>query len=138
MHIACIQDPDDVQLYVQTETHTKGGIQLPTYRCARGSTSLESFHLHLNRFIPGTSASDLRFQAYLLEGLSRWNADRTAGAVSGVMTGPETYSVVLAMAGNQPERTSVCHDSGISGMDQRERPSPKYCCNILETVINFV
>ena len=51
MHIACIQDPDDVQLYVQTET--QGGIQLPTYRCARGSTSLESFHLHRNRFIPG-------------------------------------------------------------------------------------
>ena len=53
MHIACIQDPDNVQLYVQTGTLTKGGIQLPTYRCARGSTSLESFHLHLNRFIPG-------------------------------------------------------------------------------------
>ena len=34
-----------------------------------------------------------------MEGLSRWNADRTAGAVSGVMTGPETYSGVLAMAG---------------------------------------
>jgi hypothetical protein len=53
MHIACIQDPDSVQLYVQTGTLTKGGIQLPTYRCARGSTYLESFHLHLNRFIPG-------------------------------------------------------------------------------------
>ena len=33
----------------------KGSIRLPTYRCARGSTSLESFHLHLNRFIPGKS-----------------------------------------------------------------------------------
>ncbi|XP_044023682.1 uncharacterized protein LOC122862327 [Siniperca chuatsi] len=30
---------------------TKGGVSLPVYRCARGSTSLESFHLH--RFIPG-------------------------------------------------------------------------------------
>ncbi|CAM4568923.1 unnamed protein product [Leuciscus chuanchicus] len=28
-------------------------IQQCCYRCARGSTSLESFHLHLNRFIPG-------------------------------------------------------------------------------------
>ena len=53
IHVACIQDPDDVQLYVQTGSLTKGGIILPIYRCARGSTSLESFHLHLNRFIPG-------------------------------------------------------------------------------------
>ncbi|KAL8617528.1 hypothetical protein ACOMHN_042702 [Nucella lapillus] len=34
-------------------TRRKGGHVLKTYRCARGSTSLESFHLHLNRFIPG-------------------------------------------------------------------------------------
>lgn len=52
-HVACIQDPVGVQLYVQTGTVVKGGHRLPTYRCARGSTSLESFHLHLNRFIPG-------------------------------------------------------------------------------------
>ena len=57
-HIACIQDPEGdniVQLYTQTGTVLKGKIQLPKYRCARGSTSLESFHLHLNRFIPGES-----------------------------------------------------------------------------------
>lgn len=52
-HVACIQDPPDVQLYVQTGTLKKGGHTLPTFRCARGSTSLESFHLHLNRAIPG-------------------------------------------------------------------------------------
>ncbi|KAK9962822.1 hypothetical protein ABG768_008173 [Culter alburnus] len=52
-HVACIQDPLGVQLYMQTGTVVKGGHRLPTYRCARGSTSLESFHLHLNRFIPG-------------------------------------------------------------------------------------
>ena len=52
-HVACIQDPPGVQLYTQTGTVGKGGHRLPTYRCARGSTSLESFHLHLNRFIPG-------------------------------------------------------------------------------------
>lgn len=52
-HIACIQDPPGVQLYLQTGTVVKGGHRLPTYRCARGSTSLESFHLHQNRFIPG-------------------------------------------------------------------------------------
>ena len=55
-HLACIQDPPDVQLYTETGTLKKGGVDLKTYRCARGSTSLESFHLHLNRFIPGISA----------------------------------------------------------------------------------
>lgn len=49
-HVACIQDPPCVQLYVQTGTLKKGGHTLPTFRCASGSTSLESFHLHLNRF----------------------------------------------------------------------------------------
>ena len=99
-----IQDPAGVELYTQTGQFTKGGVQLPVYRCARDSTSLESFHLH--HFIPGktfplsittwrthtrttglsfshfnhvalcclgTSASDVHFQVYLLEGLVRWN-----------------------------------------------------------------
>lgn len=52
-HVKCIQDESGVLLYTQTGTTTKEGIVLPNYRCARGSTSLESFHLHLNRFIPG-------------------------------------------------------------------------------------
>ena len=52
-HIVCIQDPPGVSLYRQVGTRTRGDVPLPVYRCARGSTSLESFHLHLNRFIPG-------------------------------------------------------------------------------------
>ena len=52
-HLHCIQDPPGVSLYTKTGQLTKGGVQLPVYRCARGSTSLESFHLHLNRFVPG-------------------------------------------------------------------------------------
>lgn len=48
-HLSCIQDPPGVQLYTRTGSLTKGGVVL--YRCARGSTSPESFHL--NRFIPG-------------------------------------------------------------------------------------
>ncbi|XP_056103250.1 uncharacterized protein LOC130082422 [Rhinichthys klamathensis goyatoka] len=79
-HLPCIQDPPGVQLYTQTGSTTKVGIILPVYRCARGSTSLESFHNHLNRFIPGTSANLENFQAYLLEGLERWNKDRAAAA----------------------------------------------------------
>ncbi|XP_064175899.1 uncharacterized protein LOC135246335 [Anguilla rostrata] len=52
-HLRCIQDPPGVSLYTQTGQLTKGDVKLPVFRCARGSTSLESFHLHLNRFIPG-------------------------------------------------------------------------------------
>lgn len=52
-HIKCIQDVPGVPLYTETGTTIIGGIQLTSYRCARGSSSLESFHLHLNRFIPG-------------------------------------------------------------------------------------
>lgn len=108
-----------VALYTKTEELTKGGLQLPTYRCARGargSTSLEAFHLHLNRFIPGlclsdmlvhvlynprvfhnlifdnvplgTSASSLNFQAYLLEGLHRWNQGRGGATLSTPQTTP--------------------------------------------------
>ncbi|XP_053724454.1 uncharacterized protein LOC128760806 isoform X1 [Synchiropus splendidus] len=80
-HLDCIQDPAGVALYTQTSEITKGGVKLPVYRCARGSTSLESFHLHLWRFIPGTSASDVHFQVYLLEGLARWNEDRGRASV---------------------------------------------------------
>ena len=52
-HVNCIQDPEGVRLYMRTGTLVKGGVHLPVLRCARWSTSLESFHLHLNRFIPG-------------------------------------------------------------------------------------
>lgn len=53
-HVACIQDPERVQLYSETGKLIKCGVSLPVLRCARGSTSLEFFHLHVNRFIPGT------------------------------------------------------------------------------------
>ena len=52
-HIACFEDPEGVQLYTKTGTIVKGGIDLPVYHCSRGSTSLESFHNHLDVFIPG-------------------------------------------------------------------------------------
>ncbi len=54
-HVTCIQDPPNVLLYMETGTINKGGVVLQTYWCARGYTSLESFHCHLNRFIPGLS-----------------------------------------------------------------------------------
>ncbi|KAJ8034188.1 hypothetical protein HOLleu_20922 [Holothuria leucospilota] len=91
-HIECIQDPADttIQLYTQTGSLVKGGQRLPIYRCARGSTSLESFHLHINRFIPGTTANDMHFQAYLLEGIVRWNEDRAFAALQ--TSTPRTHS----------------------------------------------
>ena len=48
-HVKCLQDPLSIQLYTETARLVKGGVSLPVYRCARGSTSLESFHLHLAR-----------------------------------------------------------------------------------------
>lgn len=50
-HVQCLQDPTGIPLYTQTGHIQKGGVHLPTYRCARVSTSLESFHLHLARWI---------------------------------------------------------------------------------------
>ena len=49
-HVMCLQDPPSVQLYTEVSKLTKGGVLLPVYRCARGTTSLESFHLHLARY----------------------------------------------------------------------------------------
>jgi hypothetical protein len=52
-HLPCIQDPDGVSLYTQTGTREKGGKLLKVLRCARGSSSVESFHGHQCAFIPG-------------------------------------------------------------------------------------
>ncbi|KAK5934712.1 hypothetical protein CgunFtcFv8_015082 [Champsocephalus gunnari] len=71
-HVSCLQDRPGVKLYTQTGTIEKGGHRLPTYRCLRGSDSLESFKLHLNRFTAGTLQSDTIFQAFLLDGLTSW------------------------------------------------------------------
>ncbi|XP_057213104.1 uncharacterized protein LOC130568336 [Triplophysa rosa] len=92
-HFKCIQDSPGVSLFTETgTTTTKGGIVLTKYRCARGSTSLESFHCHLNRIIPGTSANTLNFQLYLLEGLNRWNQDRRAASITEKPSPFLTYS----------------------------------------------
>ena len=48
-HVQCMQDPLGVALYTVTGHITKGGVKLLVFRCARGTTSLESFHLHLAR-----------------------------------------------------------------------------------------
>ncbi|XP_044220650.1 uncharacterized protein LOC122991087 [Thunnus albacares] len=101
-HLYCIEDPQGVQLYAKTGELTKGGVRLPVFHCTRGSTSLESFHLHLCRFIPGTSASALYFQVYLLEGLVRWNENCARAAVEdGQRTTLCCYSAQLQHGFNQ-------------------------------------
>jgi hypothetical protein len=54
-HVKCIQDPPNMESLYYEEPHriVRGGVSLPVLKCARGSTSLEGFHLHLARFIPG-------------------------------------------------------------------------------------
>ena len=52
-HLKCLQDPPGVALYKVIGSQIIGGIEVQVLRCARGSTSLESAHLHINRFIPG-------------------------------------------------------------------------------------
>jgi len=112
-HIPCIQDPPEVALYTVTGHIRKGSMELPVYRCARGTTSLESFHLylarygciksnrhwlngvHIVRFIPGTSASNVHFQAYLLEGLSRWNQARALAVAQQQIKNYRTFNLEL-------------------------------------------
>ncbi|KAK7095805.1 hypothetical protein V1264_005170 [Littorina saxatilis] len=95
-----LQDSPGISLYSETGTMIKGGRLLMTYRCARGSTSLESFHLHLNRFIPGDSAGAVNYQAYLLEGLAHWNQDRAAAALPPTKE-PWCYTGLITKGVNQ-------------------------------------
>lgn len=52
-------------------------------------------------FILGTSASDIHFQAYLLDGLMRWNSDHSSATVSSTELGPESYNGLLIHAVNE-------------------------------------
>lgn len=94
-HLHCIQYPPGFQLYAQVGEVVKGGVTLPLYRCARGSTSVESFHHHLLNFIPGTSANYVHFQAYLLEGHCRWNALRKDPLISSPLSSVRSFNVEM-------------------------------------------
>ena len=94
-HVPCFQDPPNIQLYTKTGSIKKGGEELPVFRCAQGSTSLESFHLHLNRFIPGTAANALHLQAYLLDGVTRWNEDRGTASITSAGDGVRSFDIRL-------------------------------------------
>ncbi|XP_057184273.1 uncharacterized protein LOC130550779 [Triplophysa rosa] len=121
-HVACIQDPLGVPLYMQTGTLVKGGHRLPSYRCARGSTSLESFHLHLNRFIPGTLAHDTFFQAYLLDELARslWarKSSLMLGQESTLQTGKVLQDYKLAIEESETTEVGIEVDEGYAELEE--------------------
>nr|XP_023675259.1 uncharacterized protein LOC111847890 [Paramormyrops kingsleyae] len=82
-HLPCIQDPPGVELYTKLGSGLqKGDKVLDVLRCARGSSSLESFHRHQCTFIPGWRCNAMHTQMYMLEGGSRWNMNRAHEAVS--------------------------------------------------------
>ena len=92
-HVTSTQDPPGISLYTVTSHTIKGGVRLPILRSAQGSTLLESFHLHVERFIPGTSASTVNFQAYLR--LTRWNAARAREAIDCPRQNLRTFDLQL-------------------------------------------
>ena len=49
----------------------------------------------------GTSANDVHFQAFLLEGLHRWNKDREAQIVTAARTAPSSYNSKLMSVVNE-------------------------------------
>lgn len=53
-HLECIQDPPDMNMYRVARTTTINGVDVPYYKCLRGSNSLEGFHKSLPHMIPGT------------------------------------------------------------------------------------
>jgi len=119
-HVACLQDPPGVSLYTKCGTVQKGEVVLPVFRCARGSTSLENFHLHLARFIPGTSASAVNFQAYLLEGLARWNDARKTEAIDASPEPLRTFDMRLRQLVN--EKSLAIHGKKV--LSQSQPPAP--------------
>ncbi|KAK6302324.1 hypothetical protein J4Q44_G00266790 [Coregonus suidteri] len=52
-HLECIQDPPDMNMYRVARTTTINNVDLPYYKCLRGSNSLEGFHKALPNMIPG-------------------------------------------------------------------------------------
>lgn len=52
-HLECLQDPPAMHMYTLVKTVSRHGVDLPYYTCVRGNNSLEGFHAHLPRMIPG-------------------------------------------------------------------------------------
>ena len=100
-HVRCIQYPAGFRLYAKVDELTKGGLCLPVYRCPRGSTTVESLHHHLLNFIPATSANSVHLQAYLLDGICRWNALRKDCLIGYPIKSVRTFDLELMDKFNQ-------------------------------------
>ena len=61
-HLECIQDPPGMSLYLDRRKVTRHGVELTHFKCARGSNSIESFHMHLPQMIPGPHCAAKPFQ----------------------------------------------------------------------------
>ncbi|XP_039658217.1 uncharacterized protein LOC120560109 isoform X2 [Perca fluviatilis] len=77
-HLECIQDPQGMIMYRLARTADINNVDVPFYKCLRGSNSLEGFHKTLPHMIPARP-----YQVYLISGVARWNSDRSSGAVFG-------------------------------------------------------
>ncbi|XP_028998158.1 uncharacterized protein LOC114850497 [Betta splendens] len=82
-HLECIQDPPDMIMYRVARITTINKVDVPYYKCLRGSNSLEGFHKMLPNMIPGPHCAARPNQVYLISGIARWNADRSSDAVFG-------------------------------------------------------
>ncbi|XP_038137046.1 uncharacterized protein LOC119780874 [Cyprinodon tularosa] len=109
-HLECLQDPVGVALYTKVGTLQKGGKELDILRCARGSSSLESFHRHQCAFIPGWRCNALHTQMYMLEGISRWNMGRAKEAVDveGASTLRSFDVRLISLLNNLSQRVHGC------------------------------
>ncbi|XP_076461545.1 uncharacterized protein LOC143294031 isoform X2 [Babylonia areolata] len=94
LHPGPTQCPD-----VHTDRHHDEGWCLPAHvpLCKRlhivGVLSPAFEHVY-----PSDSTNDVHYQAYLVEGLARWNQDRAAAALEGGKGQPRTYSGKLQQA----------------------------------------
>ena len=125
-HVHCLQDPPNVLLYTITGHLRKGSV---IYRSARGSTSLESFHMHLARFIPGSSANEVNFQAYpyLLDGITRWNYQRYCSSFESLQGDQlRTFNMSLQQARAHSLSLSIYGASVISSY----KPPSTYTCSL--------
>ena len=95
-----ICDVKSMPFYTATGVITKGNVQLPVYWCSHGTTSLKSFHLHVNCMIPGTSASGSNMQANLVKGVYRWNIRRGSDSLAQPDTECAHFNIKLKLKVN--------------------------------------
>ncbi|XP_056620714.1 uncharacterized protein LOC130434530 [Triplophysa dalaica] len=82
-HLECIQDPPEMSMYRVAHSTNINRMEVPYFKCLRGSNSLEGFYKTLPHMIPGPHCAARPYQVYLISGIARWNSDRSSDAVFG-------------------------------------------------------